>query len=83
MSIYASAINLQFGNQAHSYQDLIPFTIGNTPIMTVPFLTFASYRCCCFMNDKLTAPNQIIKSDRQVRSCRAAVAATAKSRAHK
>ena len=30
MGIRASAINLQFGNQAHSYQDLIPFTIGNT-----------------------------------------------------
>jgi hypothetical protein len=34
MGVRASAINLQFGNQAHSYQDLIPFTIGNTQIMT-------------------------------------------------
>jgi hypothetical protein len=64
MSIYASAINLQFGNQTHSYQDLIPFTIGNTPIMTV------------FGTDILILSRRLIyerqinraKSDRQVRS---------------
>ena len=43
MGIRASAINLQFGNQAHSYQDLIPFTIGNTQIMTpVAWMTLAN-----------------------------------------
>ncbi len=35
MSIRAFAINLQFGNQALSYQDLISFTIGNTQIVTL------------------------------------------------
>ena len=30
MSVRPSAINLQFGNRPFSYQDLIPFTIGNT-----------------------------------------------------
>jgi len=34
MGMRASAINLQFGNGAYSYQDLIPFTIGNTQIVT-------------------------------------------------
>jgi hypothetical protein len=33
MGIRASAINLQFGKASTSYQDLIPFTIGNTQIM--------------------------------------------------
>jgi hypothetical protein len=32
MGTHASAINLQFGNQGASYQDLIPFTIGNIQI---------------------------------------------------
>ena len=64
MSIYASAINLQFGNQTHSYQDLIPFTIGNTPIMTLPFLTFASYRGWLFYERQINRA----KSDHQVRS---------------
>jgi hypothetical protein len=37
MGMRACAFNLQFGNERHSYQDLIPFTIGNTPIKTVRY----------------------------------------------
>jgi hypothetical protein len=37
MGKWASAINLQFGNRPYTYQDLIPFTIGNTPIMTIGY----------------------------------------------
>ncbi len=45
MGMRASPFNLQFGNEHYSYQDLIPVTIGNTPIGIVfPALTFAFYR---------------------------------------
>ena len=35
MGTRAPAFNLQFGNECHSYQDLIPFMIGNTQFVTI------------------------------------------------
>ena len=33
MGMRAFAFNLQISNERHSYQDLIPFMIGNSPIV--------------------------------------------------
>ncbi len=40
-----SAINLRFGKRRSPYQELIPFTIGNTPIVIPPDTQIMPSRC--------------------------------------